>query len=403
MSKQKALLFTASRQPLDELQDLLATAGGKSVGQVLQRREAPDPDYYLGQGKILELENKIKKSGASLLVCDDELSPRQERNLEKRLGLPVLDRTALILDIFALHAKSAEGKLQVEIAQIEYNMARMRGLWPHLERLGAGIGTRGPGESQIETDRRLARKRLALLKRRLRFLDQARERGRQTRRTSGAPKIALLGYTNSGKSTLQNLLSHNGRESADQLFHTLDSKTSSYFFRGRRYLLSDTVGIINKLPHTLIAAFRGTLREVTESDLILHVFDASKINEELPAGEEVLSLLDLDEKPRLLVFNKVDLLSQREKERLAKSYPEAVFVSALDGWGQEELCQRIEERLAQEMEPVSLFLPWNETLPYELELLTFARAEEASDRGRLLRAHVPRDKTYLFRDYLVGS
>ena len=361
-SRQKALLFAVSKKSLTELEDLLKAAGGISAGEVLQRRAARDPDYYLGQGKILELESLIQKLRPDFLLCDDPLSPRQERNLEHRLGIAVVDRTALILDIFALRASSAEGKLQVEIAQIEYNMTRMRGLWPHLERLGAGIGTRGPGESQIETDRRLARKRLGQLRKKLARLDRSRERNRQERFSSGVPKIALLGYTNSGKSTLQEALCQNSSQSADQLFHTLDSKTSSYFFEKRRYLLSDTVGIIDKLPHDLVAAFKGTLDEVVQSDLLLHLVDARRASKEIKSGKEVLSLLGIEEKPRLLVFNKTDLLKEEEKSRLKRKYPGALFVSALKKEGLKDLCLATEQRLAQEMLPVDLFLPWNRSL-----------------------------------------
>lgn len=401
MSRQSALLFAVSREPLQELEDLLRTAGGKSIGQVLQRKEDPDPDYYLGRGKLLELEHLVHQTGASLVICDDELSPRQERNLERRLQVAVLDRTALILDIFALHAKSAEGKLQVEIAQIEYNMARMRGLWPHLQRLGAGIGTRGPGETQIETDRRLARKRLSELQNKLAKLDRSRSRGRAGRSQSGTPKIALFGYTNSGKSTLQNLLSHNGRRSADQLFHTLDSKTSSCYLGGNRYLLTDTVGLINKLPHGLVAAFRGTLQEVMDSDLVLHVFDATQIRKEMKTGEEVIDLLQLH-RPRLLVFNKADLLSEERKERLGRRYPEAVFISSTKDQGIADLQSAISRKLTEGMDEVELLVPWDTTLPYELRSLAFEKEEKHLEEGLRLKAHIPKNKTYLFQQFLLS-
>jgi GTP-binding protein HflX len=401
LARQRALLFAVSREPLDELDDLLRTAGGRSVGQVLQSRQEPDPDYYLGQGKTAELEAKISKTRAELLVCDDELSPRQERNLEMRLGLPVLDRTALILDIFALHAQSAEGKLQVEIAQIEYNMSRMRGLWPHLQRLGAGIGTRGPGETQIETDRRLARRRLADLRAKLAKSDRSRQRGRHERNQSGAPKLALFGYTNSGKSTLQGALLGAEANSADQLFHTLDSRTRAFFFDDKRYLLSDTVGLIQKLPHGLVAAFRGTLQEVLGADLLLHVLDARHLELEMQTGQEVIGLLGIEQKPRLLVFNKADLISSEQRQRLARRYRQAVFVSASQGYGIDELCRATEARLAEEMQPVELLVPWNKTLPYELRLLVFGREEESLEEGLHLRARVPKDKAYLFQSFAL--
>src|SRR5687768_14265608 len=244
----------AGDDPLAELKELLRTAGVATSGELIQHREEPDPNRYLGRGKLAELKRAIKESDANLVATDDELAPRQERNLESELGVPVIDRTAVILDIFADHAHSAEGKLQVELAQLEYNLARMRGLWTHLERLGAGrmdggIGTRGPGESQIETDRRLARDRISALRRRLHGLERNRSVMRARREASSLPTVALAGYTNAGKSTLLNALTGAAVGVGDRLFHTLDPTTRSYRHEGRDYLLTDTVGFIRKLPH----------------------------------------------------------------------------------------------------------------------------------------------------------
>ena len=263
-------------EPLAELKELLRTAGVATAGVATQQRPKPDPDRYFGRGRLEELKAEIKAVDANLVACDDELAPRQERNLESALGVPVIDRTAVILDIFADHAHSAEGKLQVELAQLEYNMARMRGLWTHLERLGAGIGTRGPGETQIETDRRLARDRIAALRRRLARLEQNRGVMRARRESSSLPRVALAGYTNAGKSTLLNALTGAEVGVADRLFHTLDPTTRSLELSGRDYLLTDTVGFIEKLPHQLVEAFKATLEETVLADLIVHVVDASE-------------------------------------------------------------------------------------------------------------------------------
>src|SRR4051794_29016600 len=291
--------------PLAEMKELLRTARVATAGEATQQRPKPDPDRYFGRGRLQELKGEIAAAGANLVACDDELAPRQERNLEAALGVPVIDRTAVILDIFASHAHSAEGKLQVELAQLEYNMARMRGLWTHLERLGAGrmdggIGTRGPGESQIETDRRLARDRISALRRRLARLEQNRGVMRSRRERAALPSVALAGYTNAGKSTLLNAITGAEVGVGDRLFQTLDPTTRSFEQSGRTYLLTDTVGFIEKLPHQLVEAFKATLEETVLADLILHVLDAAAPEERLQADvravDEVLAEIGAGDK-----------------------------------------------------------------------------------------------------------
>lgn len=311
--------------------------------------------------------------------------------------MSVIDRTALILDIFALHAKSAEGKLQVEIAQIEYNMARMRGLWPHLERLGAGIGTRGPGESQIETDRRLARLRLNILKKRLEKINLSRSQNRKIRLESGTPRIALLGYTNSGKSTLQNCLTGKNHLTKNQLFHTLDSKTDSFFYKNNQYFITDTVGLIEKLPHSLIAAFRGTLEEVYQSNLIIEVINAKNYQQELQTSREMIELLKIENTPKVLVFNKIDLLKKEELEFLKRKYPQAIFISAINNWGVAYLLKAIEKTVSEQMEPIEIMLPWNQTLPYNLDKLAFRKKTKPQKEGLRLSAYIPKSRLYMFK------
>jgi len=359
-----AVLPAGEDDHLDELEELLRTAGVAAVGRAVQHRDRPHPNSYLGPGKLEELKAELKAVDANVVACDDELTPRQERNLEQALELPVVDRTAVILDIFADHAHTAEGKLQVELAQLEYNLARMRGLWTHLERLGGGIGTRGPGESQIETDRRLARDRISALKRRLARVRSTRGVMRAERERAHLPQIALAGYTNAGKSTLLNALT--GAEVAvrDRLFHTLDPTTRVMRAGGRDYLITDTVGFIRKLPHQLVDAFGATLEETIRADLILHVADASAPEEELEAMtravEDVLEEIGAGEAARLLVLSKADRVEADRRAELARRHPDALLVSGCTGEGLPELVARIESEFRRRLAPVELLVPYRE-------------------------------------------
>jgi GTPase len=349
---------------LSELRELLRTAGVDTVGEMVQHRDTPHPNTYLGPGKVQEVKELIATADANVVACDDELSPRQERNLEAALGVAVVDRTAVILDIFAGHANTAEGKLQVELAQLEYNLARMRGLWTHLERLGGGIGTRGPGESQIETDRRLARDRIAALRRRLDQVKSTRETQRAERERAALPTIALTGYTNAGKSTLLNALTGAEVGVRDRLFHTLDPTTRTMRLGGREVLVTDTVGFIQKLPHQLVDAFGATLEETRLAGLVLHVVDAAAPEEELTdmtrAVDSVLDEIGAGDRPRLLVLNKVDLVDADRRADLQRRHPGALAVSAVTGEGLEALGERVEELFADQLRRVELLLPFSE-------------------------------------------
>jgi GTP-binding protein HflX len=395
-ARQRAVcIATSPEEPnLSELRELLRTAGVAVTGEMTQRRPQPDPDRYFGKGKLAELKQAVKECDANLVACDDELLPRQERNIEEAVGVPVVDRTAIILDIFADHAHSSEGKLQVELAQLEYNLARMRGLWTHLERLGGGIGTRGPGETQIETDRRLARDRIAALKRRLSTARGTRQVMRRERDRAALPTVALAGYTNAGKSTLLNALTGSEVGVRDRLFHTLDPTTRSFEIGGRTYLMTDTVGFIRKLPHQLVDSFGATLDEALEADLLLHVADASapeeELHEMLEAVEKVLIEIGAAERPRLLALNKVDELDDERRRELRFRFPEAVQVSAVTGEGQEELKEGIETRFLSTLRSVDLLVPYGEGGRLsELHDLAGEVEREDTPEGVRVKARVP--------------
>jgi GTP-binding protein HflX len=394
---------------LAELEELARTAGVEPVARLVQHRPQPDTRTYIGKGKLEELKQANKGARAEVLLVDDELSPSQQRVLEDALQSRVVDRAELILDIFAQHAVSAEGKLQVELAQLEYNLPRMRGMWQHLERLGGGVGTRGPGESQLETDRRIARRRVSLLRNRLKELRRQRDVRRKERARTEIPTVALAGYTNVGKSTLLNALTDATVSVRNRLFETLDPTTRGFEHEGRRYLVTDTVGFVRRLPHQLVEGFAATLEETLVADLVLHVVDGSvpedKLIEQIAAVNAVLHEIGADDLPMELVVNKIDAVDVLHRRRLANRYPDALQVSALTGEGLDELRARIAERFADRFEPVRLLLPYDEggklNELYALGAPIMER-EDTSD-GVLIVARLPRKEIRRFAPYLVAA
>ena len=394
---------------LAELEELARTAGVEPVGRLVQHRPQPDPRSFVGKGKLDELKQAYSDAGAEVLLVDDELSPSQQRTLENTLQARVVDRAELILDIFAQHAVSAEGKLQVELAQLEYNLPRMRGMWQHLERLGGGVGTRGPGESQLETDRRIARRRVSILKDRLKDLRRQRDVRRKERRRTEIPTVALAGYTNVGKSTLLNALTDASVSVRNRLFETLDPTTRGFEHEGRRYLVTDTVGFVRRLPHQLVEGFAATLEETLVADLVLHVVDGSaaeeRLVEQVAAVNAVLHEIGADELPMELVLNKIDEVDSLHRRRLGNRYPDALQVSALTGEGLEELRERIADRFAARFESVRLLLPYDEGGKLnELYALgaPIEQREDTSD-GVLVVARLPRREIRRFARYLVAE
>jgi GTPase len=391
---------------LDELAALADTAGAEVVGRLVQRRAEPDPTTFIGRGKLSELHGTVHATGAGLVVFDQELTPAQLRNLEERLGIKVVDRTALILDIFALHARSREGKAQVELAQLNYLLPRLRGWGEAMSRMGGGIGTRrGPGETKMEVDRRRIRQRIAKLRRDLSELGKARRVKRAARERSGLPQVALAGYTNAGKSTLMNALTDADVVVANQLFATLDPTVRRLRLPGgRRVTVSDTVGFVRKLPHDLVEAFRSTLEEVTLGSLILHVADASApdVEDQVRAVRDVLAEIGAGDIPEVVALNKVDLLSEVERARVGRRFPGGVPVSAITGEGLEGLLERIAETLPQPPVEVSLLVPYERQ---DLVARLYREAEVLSadpgDDGTLVEARIRESHLPMVRDYLI--
>jgi GTP-binding protein HflX len=398
---------TDGAEELTEMRELLRTARVETVETVVQHRRRPDPRSYLGPGKLDELRDLAKQLEAEVVVSDDELTPRQQRTLEDALQMRVVDRTAVILDIFAQHAHTAEGKLQVELAQLEYSMARMRGMWKHLERLGGGVGTRGPGETQLESDRRMARRRLSLLRGRLREVAARRGVMRRQRTRSATPAVALAGYTNVGKSTLLNALTGSEVSVDDRLFETLDPTTRAFREEGRSYLVTDTVGFIGKLPHGLVDAFAATLEETLAGDLVLLVADASTgedgLNRQLVEVRAVLNDIGADELPQMLVINKIDAIDTLARRRLQNRFPDAVLISACTGENLDELKRRVADFFASRYVDVRLLVPHAEGSELSALYSTGApiTAREDAAEGVLVTARLPRDLVGRFAAYRV--
>jgi GTP-binding protein HflX len=403
-------------EELGELRELARTAGVEPIAELVQQRSTPDARTYVGKGKLEELKQAYEEANAEVLLVDGELEPSQQRTLENALTARVVDRTQLILDIFAQHARSAEGKLQVELAQLEYNLPRMRGMWQHLERLGggtgalgAGVGTRGPGESQLETDRRLARSKIALLRRRLKEVGKHRATRRKERAASGTPTVALAGYTNVGKSTLLNALTGAEVSVENRLFETLDPTTRSFEHEGKRYLVTDTVGFIRRLPTQLVEGFASTLEETLVADLILHVVDASahddRLEEMIAAVDAVLGEIGADEVPVELVLNKIDRVDPLGRRRLANQFPSALQISATTGEGLDALRVRIAARFSDRYEDVRLLLPYEEGGKLAELYALGAPIEERQDgeEGVLIRARLPHREVRRFARYLVAD
>mgnify|MGYP002563239273 CR=1 FL=1 len=394
-------------ESLDELGELAATAGAAVAGRIIQNREAVHPGTYIGKGKIEEVKGLLYALDANGVICDDELSPAQMNNLERELECKVMDRTLLILDIFAKRAVTSEGKIQVELAQLRYRSARLVGLRSSLSRLGGGIGTRGPGEKKLETDRRLIRNRISALKQELSQVEKHRELIRSRRAVGNLKTAAIVGYTNAGKSSLLNTITGAEVLSYDKLFATLDSTTRKLVIPdGRELTLTDTVGFIQKLPTTLVEAFKSTLDEISGADLILHVVDASDPNfkEQIDTVNEVLAQIDADEISRIEVFNKIDLLDEEQLSAYRMRFPHALFTSTLTGEGIDELIKRI--GLAAEAHQVlmEVLIPFTKG---ELVSLAHKRcsilAEEYTEEGTRMSLRVSPELSAQFSSYRIGE
>lgn len=383
-------------QSLDELGELAATAGAVTVGRLIQNREAPHPGTYLGKGKIEELRQLIWEEDATGIICDDELSPAQLGNLQDMLDIKVMDRTLIILDIFAQRASTREGKIQVELAQLRYRATRLTGLGRSLSRLGGGIGTRGPGEKKLEMDRRLIKDRISQLKQELEAVKRHREVARQQRSKNPVPVAAIVGYTNAGKSTLLNQMTGAGVLEEDKLFATLDPTTRTLKLdSGQEILLTDTVGFIRKLPHHLIQAFRSTLEEAKYADMIIHVVDASnpQMDIHMHVVYETLNQLEVGDKPVITLFNKTDRLCEGS-DRIFKDFraEKTLAISAKNKMGLDEIKDTIEELLRQSKILIERVFDYKRAGDIAVirkygQLLE----EEYRAEGIFVRAYVPKD------------
>jgi len=389
---------------LNELEELALTAGAVVVGKVLQRKQTQDSAYYVGKGKIEELALLCQAQDVQLLIFDDELSGAQIRNIEEETGVRVIDRTTLILDIFAQRAISREGKLQVELAQLKYKLPRLIGLGSELSRLGGGIGTRGPGEKKLEVDRRHIRRRITNLERELEQLEKRRDFLRSTRTKNNVPVIAIVGYTNAGKSTLMNRLCDASVFVEDKLFATLDPSARKLILAdGREAVLIDTVGFIRKLPHELVEAFKSTLEEAVHADMLLHVVDASNENAamQISVVEGLLEELGAASKNTILVLNKHDLVT--EGRRISSlGYSAVCEFSALTGYGIEALLEKITEGFKEQLKEISILIPYNEgwVMPYIYKHGQIL-SQECLEEGIKVKALVKIDKIYKLDEFIL--
>lgn len=379
---------------LDELEELAQTAGATTVGRVIQKRDAIHPGTYIGKGKMDELKELAWQTQADGIVCDDELSPAQITNLQEELQIKVIDRTVMILDIFAAHARTSEGKLQVELAQLRYRSSRLVGLGKSLSRLGGGIGTRGPGEKKLEMDRRLIKERISILNRQLKEVVQNRDTMRKQRSRNATPTVAIVGYTNAGKSTLLNTLTKANVLEEDKLFATLDPTTRALETEdGQKILFTDTVGFISKLPHQLVRAFQSTLEEAKYADIILHVVDASnpKHDLQMKVVYDTLRHLGIEDKKVVTAFNKMDCLEERENVRLRDDYSDAiVFISAKEGTGLQELLKKTDEILNESLVKIEKLFSYAEAGKIQsIREYGKLEVEEYREDGIFVKASVP--------------
>jgi len=408
---EKLILFAVQTQKqtddqvwegLDELEELVTTAGGEAIVKIVQKVDGIHRGHYIGKGKVQELKEMIVQNEATGVVSDDELSPMQMRNLEKLLDTKVMDRTMVILDIFAQRASSKEGKLQVEIAQLRYMLTRLVGQGIDLSRLAGGIGTRGPGEQKLETDRRHIRDRISLLKQELKEVEKHRSLIREKRQRSGSPMVAIVGYTNAGKSTLLNALSGSDIYVENKLFATLDPTTRKVELPGgSEVLVTDTVGFIRKLPHHLVKAFYATLEETKYADLVLHVMDASapSLDSHQKVVYETLEMLEAHDKPIIAVFNKIDRCEQ-ESVHAITAVDAQVKISAKYNENIPQLLQEIENLLRGRMQKLELLIPYQEG-----HILAYVHdngegiVEEHQEQGTYVTGYIPKDKYYQVKEF----